>query len=182
MPILIGAPTDRTFDDPLGLLTDCHRRIERFLAQLIAVVSRAGDEPIAEPDRTSLEAAIRYFQRAAPWHTQDEEASLFPRLRESGGADALARVERLEADHRRADEAHSKVDALGRRVLDEGNLSKEELSRMAGLLQDLQQLYAPHIALEEAEVFPMAGRLLDRTDLAAIGREMADRRGVKRRT
>ena len=31
MPIQIGQGADHSFDEPLGLLSDCHRRIEQFL-------------------------------------------------------------------------------------------------------------------------------------------------------
>jgi hypothetical protein len=30
MTLQIGAPLNRGFDQPLGLLGDCHRRVERF--------------------------------------------------------------------------------------------------------------------------------------------------------
>jgi len=34
MAIQIGAKPDSGFDDPIGMLKDCHRRIERFLGIL----------------------------------------------------------------------------------------------------------------------------------------------------
>ena len=48
MPISIGARPQSGFDDPLGLLSDCHRRIESFLGVLIRVVDRAGARDGAE--------------------------------------------------------------------------------------------------------------------------------------
>ena len=35
MLLTINAPPRSDFDNPLGLLSDCHRRIEKFLEQLI---------------------------------------------------------------------------------------------------------------------------------------------------
>ena len=37
MPVRIGGRPEHGFDEPLGLLSDCHRRIERFLGVLAAV-------------------------------------------------------------------------------------------------------------------------------------------------
>jgi hypothetical protein len=31
MPIVIGAKRESDFTDPIGMLSDCHRRIEMFL-------------------------------------------------------------------------------------------------------------------------------------------------------
>jgi hypothetical protein len=41
MPITLGAKPDHGFDHPLGLLSDCHRRIEGFLDVLVRVTDRA---------------------------------------------------------------------------------------------------------------------------------------------
>ena len=41
MGIQIGAKPDSGFDDPIGMLKDCHRRIEHFLHILCVVVERA---------------------------------------------------------------------------------------------------------------------------------------------
>ena len=41
MSVQIGAKPDSGFDDPIGMLKDCHRRIERFLHTLTLVVERA---------------------------------------------------------------------------------------------------------------------------------------------
>ncbi|HEY1499076.1 MAG TPA: hypothetical protein VGF88_05825 [Acidobacteriaceae bacterium] len=39
MPAHIGAKLYSGFDDPCGMLHDCHRRIERFLAVLCEVLA-----------------------------------------------------------------------------------------------------------------------------------------------
>lgn len=181
MPIQIGAKPDSSFDDPLGLLSDCHRRIEKFLAQILLITEEAKGGALSERQVDALSTALRYFARAAPLHSQDEEASLFPRLRASGlpeAKEALAALEALEADHRKADIAHAEADSLGNKWLQEGTLPAEETERLATVLRGLQALYAPHIALEDTRVFPLAGRLLEETALTDVGREMATRRGL----
>jgi hemerythrin-like domain-containing protein len=181
MAIQIGAKPESSFDDPLGLLSDCHRRIEKFLAQLIRVTEMAKGGTLAESQEEALAVALRYFAKAAPLHTQDEETSLFPRLRDTEAPEAqnaLAALDALESDHRAADIAHEEVDRLGRRWLREGNLSPDETARLLAVLQKLQALYAAHIAVEDKQVFPLAGRLLETSALAGLGREMATRRGL----
>ncbi len=180
MLIRLGESADHGFREPLGLLSDCHRRIERFLAALVSVASRGGAR-LEPQDRHLLETALHYFATAGPRHTADEEESLFPRLRASGEAQAaaaLAAVQRLEADHRVAEEHHAAVDDLGRRWLSDGTLGGNDFVSLVQHLEALQHLYGAHIDVEDRELFPTAARLLSQSDLEAMGREMADRRGV----
>lgn len=179
MPIRIGGRPDSSFADPLGLLTDCHRRIERFLGVLVRVAERSGG-PLEAGERSALETALRYFREAAPKHTADEEESLFPRLRarqDGAVSELLARVDALEREHVRAERAHQEVDRLGRAWLEAGALSPEEAACLRALLAELEQLYRDHIAVEDHEVFPAAAKVLAVEERRAIGREMAARRG-----
>src|SRR3954449_12487157 len=81
MPVVIGAKPESNFTDPIGLLTDCHRRIERFLSVLVQVTAQANGGALTQEQRRGLDTALRYFRDAAPKHTADEESTLFPRLR-----------------------------------------------------------------------------------------------------
>ena len=76
MPIQIGAKRESSFTDPIGLLGDPHRRVERFLAVLIHVAEQAHGEPFTGEQRTAWDTALRYFREAAPKHAADEEESL----------------------------------------------------------------------------------------------------------
>jgi hemerythrin-like domain-containing protein len=181
MAVIIGAKPDSDFNHPLDLMSDCHRRIERFLAQLLTVAEQAQGGELTTPQREALEAALRYFQQAAPLHNHDEEESLFPRLHASGDPRAgavLATIAALEKEHRQAETVHAEIDRRGRRWLAEGRLSPEETRRLIGLLQDLQDTYRRHIAIEDRVVFPLAAGLLEPAALRALGREMAARRGI----
>lgn len=182
MPITIGKKRESDYSNPLGLLSDCHRRIEQFLGVLSMIVSQAGGAELNEDQRSSLEAALRYFREAAPKHTRDEEESLFPRMLASSderARSAMSLLDELHADHERADAAHAEVEALGSRWLSEGALSSESTARLSELLGQLQQTYQQHIAVEDGEVFPLAGQVLSSADLAAVGQEMAARRSIK---
>lgn len=185
MPITIGNKKESDFTNPLGLLSDCHRRIEQFLGVLIKVTSQARGARLNEDQRNGLEVALRYFREAAPKHTRDEEESLFPRMMASSDArawSAISLLDELNADHVRADADHSEVEALGRRWLSEGVLSIESTDRLSEVLEHLRSTYQKHIAVEDNEVFPLAGQILSNDDLAAVGREMATRRSIKLRT
>lgn len=163
-----------SFDDPLGLLVDCHRRIERFLGVLGGVAAR--DARLDAEARAALAKALDYFRDAAPRHTSDEEHSLFPRLaRVEGGGAELAR---LTEEHAELEPAHARIDALGRDWLARGELGAEEHAEFAALVAALALRYAEHIAHEERVVFPLARARLDRLDLLAIGVEMRARRDL----
>src|SRR4051812_26413573 len=104
MPITIGAKKESDFTDPIGMLGDCHRRIERFLSVLTSLSTQNNGGPLNEQQKQALTTSLRYFREAAPKHTADEEESLFPRLRRSGALGlqaALSRVDALERDHER---------------------------------------------------------------------------------
>ncbi len=181
MPVQIGARRESDFSDPIGMLSDCHRRIERFLGVLIAVATQARGGPFSETDRTAFETALRYFREAAPKHTADEEESLFPRLHRMRRPDVeelLARLDSLAQDHVRAEMGHQEVGRLGKLWLRSGGLAAEDASRLVEILTGLHELYQRHIAIEEDEVFPAASRLLTAADRSALGAEMASRRGL----
>jgi hemerythrin-like domain-containing protein len=179
MPVVIGGKPESHYSDPIGLLTDCHRRIESFLEALARIASEDRGGKLNADRRASLEAALKYFREAAPKHTADEEKTLFPRLRACGSPDLdamLERVQSLEHDHARADLAHAEIDRLGQAWLAAGTLPAEDAARMTQLLDELVLLYRDHIALEEGAVFPQAAAVLNAADRKAMGEEMAARR------
>ena len=178
IPITIGARPDNDFRNPLGLLSDCHRRIERYINQIILISETAARGSLCRDQREALGAALRYFRQASPLHTADEEVSLFPRMRETGNPDALAAIEALEADHRDAEVWHHQLDEIGLRWIEEDGLdpaSAEDMDRLLGRLNDL---YHGHIAMEDNRIFPLAGETLDPDMIQLVGREMAERRGL----
>jgi hemerythrin-like domain-containing protein len=181
MPVNIGDEPDHGFDQPIGLMRDCHRRIEKFLGLLIRVVRETHGARLDGEHRNALEAALRYFKNAAPWHTRDEEDSLFPRMKRLNDTRiqaVLRDIETLESDHKLADAMHAEVDWLGTRWLRRHQLNYDEAVRMDDLLTKLQQIYRRHIAEEDDVIFPLAERALSAAARAAIGREMAERRGL----
>lgn len=181
MTISIGQELESDFHNPLGLLNDCHRRIERFLTCLIKISDEAHGGELTDSLRQQLETALRYFREAAPKHTFDEEESLFPRLqaRKDYESEAIfTLLDRLHVDHAEADKQHRQVDELGSKWLAKGSLLLADAEQLLELLRTLHATYERHIAVEETQVFPLAGRVLSPYELETIGQEMAARRGL----
>ena len=180
MPVSIGT-TENTFANPIGLLSDCHRRIERFLQALLKVTTEVKGGSLDAEHGHALDAALKYFRHAAPKHTADEEDDLFPMLREMERprvAGILARLDRLEGEHKTAAVWHREVDEIGERWLQQDRLTEQEAAELKTLLTSLSDLYRSHIAVEDQEVFPVAQEELSDSAKEIIGRRMASRRGV----
>lgn len=181
MAITIGGPPLADFREPIQMLRDCHRRIEHFLSVIGMLVQRSDEGGFNEEHRRALKTALQYFREAAPRHQQDEEKSLFPRIRASTDLRAsrvMNELHRLEADHEAADRMHREVNGLVVRWLDTGTLDRIASQRLQALVTDLQELYREHISLEEAEIFPLAAQVLPSNEIHCVGSEMAQRRGL----
>jgi hemerythrin-like domain-containing protein len=170
---LLSDPAAPGYDDPLGMLSACHGRIERQLATLARLQRHLPEHGCDTDARAAARGILRYFDTAAPNHHADEEASVFPRLRAAlpGRADTL--IAELEREHRTlaANWRHLRpllaAIAAGARA----NLSPKQVALV-------RAAYAAHIAKEEDELIPLAARAFNAAMLTAIGREMAARRGV----
>jgi hemerythrin-like domain-containing protein len=179
MPVIIGKAIESDYTNPLGLLSDCHRRIEGFLNVLFTLVCQTAGRKLQAEERAALEAALRYFREAAPKHTGDEEESLFPRLRALPTAQpALSLLEALREEHEVATLAHHEVESLCLGWLAEDSMTEASQRRLGELLTGLKSLYESHIALEEGELFPLAQALLGDSELQDMAMEMASRRGL----
>jgi len=176
MAVQIGARPDSDFDDPIGMLKDCHRRIERFLHILWAVAERAPGRDLTEEEKSAVQSALSYFQLGGKRHTADEEESLFPRLRAALMSGGCEEVGALEDDHRRANELHATVDTLYATWIKAGQLSPEDEQQLRSATVKLKRLYEAHIQIEEGIVFPRAAQMLGSQAIAAIGEELRARR------
>lgn len=177
----IGGKRESNFTEPLGMLTDCHKRIQYFLRSLVVLAEHALDGPLSRDQRLRLETALRYFREGGPRHTADEEQSLFPRMRlidTLAVREALAKIEDLEAEHRYAEARHREVDVIGQRWLSQEYITGEEATRLSVVLAELARLYDRHIIMEENEIFAVARTVLSDAEKEIVGQEMARRRGI----
>ena len=174
MAIQIGAKPDSGFDDPIGMLKDCHRRIESFLGIICVVVDRARGRSLSDEERDAVKAALDYFRTGGQRHTADEEESLFPRLRKAD-AKSFGEIDRLEDDHHDANELHGSIEHLYSVWIESGCLGMEETLLFSQTAR-LKQLYSDHIQVEETIVFARASQVLDSETIVAIGTEFRIRR------
>lgn len=181
MLVTIGKKPESNFDDPVGMLRDCHKRITYFLGTLAFVAEKFRGLPLPHDVRSSVVNSLRYFREAAPNHNADEEQSLFPRMHMSIGPEEAAAVlmQSLESEHRWAEGQHELVDYFFCMWISNGCLAPGESDDLLSTLARLQSFYAEHIRNEEQTIFPLAEEGLSIMQIAAIGAEMAARRGVK---
>lgn len=176
MAVQIGAKPDSGFDNPLGMLTDCHRRIERFLHILCTVAAQATGRALDREEAAAVTSALHYFNEGGRRHNDDEEQSLFPRLRAAQSNSTLADLARLEDDHRRTEQLHQQIELLYHRWIDSSALSTADRNSLLAATASLRHIYTDHIHFEESTVFPRAAKVLDGAAIAAIGSEFKTRR------
>ena len=178
------------FEQPFAMLEACHERVQRTLALLqrlrehVAAPGAGGSAgadvgagAADEPARQAARDVLRYFDVAAPLHHQDEELHVFPRLLAQGPAEVVALVLSLQQDHvlMAGDWAAARRPLL---ALAEGRQARFSLAD-AAILDRFAGRYARHIAGEESIAYPAALALVPPQDLAAMGAEMASRRGAR---
>jgi len=165
-------------------MSDCHRRIEMFLETLSLVAEFEG-RCLNKDERRALDAALRYFREAAK-HNADEEESLFPRclraLPHLQVRRALADLARLKQQHRWAAPLHMEVDRLGQQWLANGKLGKNEAHGFYSVIEQLAAMNRTHIDFEDSVLFPLARRVLSRSQTAEIAEEPRKRRNPSGRT
>ncbi len=165
------------FEVPLEMLAACHGRIQHQCDTLVRLRAHLQTHGADRHAQAAARAVLRYFDTAAHHHHEDEEQELFPALLESmAGSDAVCLRELTAAlcsDHRLLEQRWS---ALRQRLLHvaDGTASALDDVDVPGFVQ----LYAQHIAREEAELLPMAARLLGDAELDRIGRAMRLRRAA----
>jgi len=167
------------FEAPLEMLAACHHRIERQCDTLRRLVEHVADQGVDAQAQEAAQAVMRYFDQAAIDHHADEEQDLFPALLESmAGSDAVCLrelVAQLTHQHR---ELETRWQAL-RRVLARV-AAGEPVTLDPTLVHGLVTAYEQHLAHEDAELLPMAARLIGDAALQHIGRAMRLRRGITR--
>jgi hemerythrin-like domain-containing protein len=161
-----------TFDDPLAMLLACHGRMRKQLATLARLERHLPGHGHDADARAAARAILRYFDSAAVHHHEDEELSVMPRL--------LARVPEARALQTRLARDHGVLAEQWRRLrpLLCGIAAGQRAVLPPKLVIEVTDAYDVHIDFEEAELVPLAQDVLGPDEIAAIGREMAARRGV----
>jgi hemerythrin-like domain-containing protein len=171
--------TPAGFDEPLEMLTGCHRRIEKHLETLKRLRDHVEAHGVDAEATAAAQSVLRYFATAAVNHLEDEERDLFPmieqRINDAGEAARFrAFRESVEVDHRALEAAWARL----RKPLEgisEGltrTLPKDDVHGFV-------DAYARHILAEENTLEDLVDRWLDDGDRQVLGRAMAARRGVQ---
>jgi hemerythrin-like domain-containing protein len=166
------------FDQPIEMWLACHQRVERFAALLGRLAEHLGTRGADEDAQVTATSIRRYFNEAAPRHHEDEEVDMFPRLRERLDSErdrtVLDVLDQVEADHLEMAGLWKRLDALlagiarGKAV----TLEKPLIDRFA-------TMYRHHIDAEERVLLPALKKALGKSDWQAVGRAMAERRGLE---
>lgn len=172
--MIFPSPTHApTFDDPLAMLSACHERIAAqcvTLEKLRVHLDSRGCDAAAQQAATRI---LRYFNTAGQHHHSDEEDDLFPLLQATGDATAQRLVGYLLARHQELNAAWDVMrEALNKIVA--GELAVLDATQTAAFIV----AYQAHIALENTQLLPLAGALLNTSQLEQLGRSMSARRGV----
>lgn len=178
MAVLRKEPRVADFEHPLQMLEACHDRIRmqcETLGNLAAHLQTHGCDGQAQQAASNV---MRYFDSAGRHHHEDEEQDLFPRMTAAAGGQNAGRVALLIDQLKREHQEMARLWLRLRRTLEliahGGNVALDalEVSRFCAV-------YRAHIALEEANMIPLAALLLEEETLAAVGEAMAARRGIK---
>ncbi len=164
------------FDQPFEMLQACHERVLRTLALLERLRVHLRTQGCDDSARQAARDILRYFDQAAPLHHEDEELHVFPPLLAQGDAQTVALVQRLQGEHglMAADWARARLPLL---ALADGR-SEGFGAADEALFARFAACYASHVENEERLAYPQARGLLPQASQAAMGREMAVRRGA----
>jgi pyridoxamine 5'-phosphate oxidase len=164
------------FDQPIAVLKHCHERIRKQLATLRKLLDHLPEHGADEQARQAAQAVIKYFDKAAHLHHEDEEQNLLPMLQATAqGEDAsllASLLPQILADHASMDAMwqtlHAQLKAL------EGGAS----ALSADAVNQFADSYERHMKTEETQVAPMAMRLFSAQQMATLGAAMQARRGI----
>ncbi len=159
-------------EGPIEHLYACHRRIE----QRLGILERAG-EHLSDRTEEALAAitnSLRFLDSSGALHTQDEEESLFPRLREHLSMTELAYLSELETQHDDVDSLYLSLKQAAGLLNVSVDARTIECYRQA--VEELISVYRTHIQSEDAVLLEMSRQALTASELFAIQQEMRSRR------
>lgn len=165
------------FNQPVAVLKHCHGRIRKQLATLEKLVSHLPEHGADEQARQAAGAVLKYFDKAAHLHHEDEEQDLIPMLRAVAQGEDAATLQALAPvilqDHKDMDAMWQDLHEQLTMIVDG---SSSQLSGSA--VQRFSERYLGHMEREENAIAPMALRLFGPAQMARLGQAMQRRRGI----
>jgi hemerythrin-like domain-containing protein len=179
--LTLHAGPGASFDEPFEMLAACHQRVARMLDLLARLAAHLPAKGCDDEARQAARDVMRYFDLAGPAHHEDEERHVFPALEALPDPAARALVARLRAEHLalsaqwRGVRADLAAVEAGTWQAGTWQANPAAATRWAAFAA----LHRQHLAAEEGQAYPMAHPLLDGPTQAAMGQEMARRRGAR---
>jgi len=166
------------FDQPVAVLKHCHGRIRKQLATLEKLLAHLPRHGADQQARQAASAVLKYFEKAAHLHHDDEEQDLIPMLRAVAQGEDAATLQALAPvilqDHKDMDamwqDLHEQLTAIA-------DGSGTQLS--SSTVQRFSQRYLNHMEREESTMAPMAMRLFSPEQMLQLGQAMQRRRGIE---
>ena len=165
------------FDQPIAVLKHCHDRIRKQLATLEKLVPHLATHGADEQAQQAAAAVLKYFDKAAHLHHEDEEQDLIPMLQVTArgeDADLLAQLAPgILDEHRQMDAMWQGLHEQLRAIADGSAalLRESDVRRFA-------DTYSAHMEREESHIAPMAKRIFSAAQMAQLGQAMQLRRGI----
>lgn len=165
------------FDQPIAVLKHCHGRIRKQLATLEKLLAHLPEHGADDQARQAAAAVLKYFDKAAHLHHDDEEQDLLPMLRDvARGEDAVLLQDlapQILKEHKDMDALWQDLHEQLRLIADDGATALSEPG-----VRRFVQLYGAHMEREEGFIAPMALRLFDPARMARLSQAMQRRRGI----
>ena len=173
-PLFTSAPD---FGQPLAVLKHCHDRIRKQLATLGRLVDHLPEFGANVDAKQAANAVMKYFNHAAANHHEDEEHDLLPMLQATAQGDDAEllkkRIPQLLQEHRTMDAAWKELNQQLAAIASGtgATLSSEDVRRFS-------DTYTTHMAIEEADIAPMAKRIFNDAQMTHLGEAMRARRNI----
>jgi pyridoxamine 5'-phosphate oxidase len=165
------------FNQPVAVLKHCHGRIRKQLATLEKLLVHLPEHGADEQARQAAAAVLKYFEKAAHLHHEDEEQDLIPMLRAVAQGEDAATLQALAPVIL---QDHKDMDAMWQDLHEQLTMiatgAGSQLS--AGIVQRFTERYLGHMEREESTMAPMALRLFGPEQMARLGQAMQRRRGI----
>jgi pyridoxamine 5'-phosphate oxidase len=165
------------FDQPVAVLKHCHGRIRKQLATLEKLLAHLPEHGADEQARQAAAAVLKYFDKAAHLHHEDEEQDLLPMLLAVAKGDDAATLQALAPVIL---QEHKDMDAMWQDLHEQltGIADGSGTQLSASIVRRFVQSYQGHMEREEGIVAPMALRLFGPDQMARLGGAMRRRRGL----
>jgi pyridoxamine 5'-phosphate oxidase len=165
------------FDQPVAVLKHCHGRIRKQLATLEKLLAHLPEHGADEQARQAATAVLKYFDKAAHLHHEDEEQDLLPMLLAVAKGEDAATLQALAPVIL---QEHKDMDAMWQDLHEQlTGIADGSGTQLSGsIVRRFVQSYQGHMEREEGIVAPMALRLFGPDQMARLGGAMRRRRGL----